>query len=433
MDLRHRCRNVSITTTFGIIAAALIIALTACSKKDTETQPVVSVQAVKAERKSIEHVIHAEAVLYPLEQASITPKVAAPVAKFYVNRGSRVHKGQLLAVLENGDLAAAEVESKGAYEQAQAEYANTTSASLPQEWQKAQLELQAAKESLDAEQKLYESRQHLYKQGALARKELDQAAVSYIQAKNQYELAQQHLTALEKGGKEQQLKAAKGQLASAEGKYLGAAAQLGYTEIHSPINGVVTDRPVYPGETPPAGTPLLTIMNTSKVVARAHIPQQEAALLNAGDPATMNVPSLGEVPAKVTLVSPAVDPNSTTIEIWAEAANPNGNLHPGMTVQLSMVAKKVPDALVVPASALLTSEGKSSVMVIGHDGRAHQHEVEVGIRQDGEVQITNGLKAGEQVITSGAYGLPDNTKVQVAATEPPANAAEAATGDKEKP
>ena len=70
-------------------------------------------QAAKAEKKSIQQVIRSEAVLYPKNQAAITPKIVAPVKQFYVNRGSRVHAGQLLAVIENRDLAAAETETKG--------------------------------------------------------------------------------------------------------------------------------------------------------------------------------------------------------------------------------------------------------------------------------------------------------------------------------
>ena len=142
------------------------------------------------------------------DQAAITPKIVAPVRAFYVNRGSRVHKGQLLAVLENRDLAAAETENKGAYEQAQATYGLETASSLPEEWQKAEFDLNTAKENYDAESKVYESRQNLYKQGAMPRKELDASAVSLAQAKAQYELAQQHLAELQKACKQDQLKAA---------------------------------------------------------------------------------------------------------------------------------------------------------------------------------------------------------------------------------
>ena len=82
-----------------------------------------------------------------------------------------------------------------------------------------------------------------------------------------------------------------------------------------------------------------------------------------------------------------------------------------------MLAGAIPDALVVPAAAVLTgAAGATSVMVVGADGRAHQRAVQVGIRQDGEVQIAKGLSGGETVITTGAYGLPDNTRVQVEAS-----------------
>ena len=110
-------------------------------------------------------------------------------------------------------------------------------------------------------------------------------------------------------GKQQQLKSAAGQLESAKGKYLGAAAQLSYSEIRSPIDGVVTDRPLYPGEMAAAGTPLLTVMDISQVIARAHIPQPEAALLKVGDKATITVPGEDNpVEGKITVVSPALDP-----------------------------------------------------------------------------------------------------------------------------
>src|SRR5258707_120271 len=83
-------------------------------------------------------------------------------------------------------------------------------------------------------------------QGAMPRKELDQAGVDLTNARNQHEIAQKHLEALLAVGRQQQLKSAAGQLESAKGKYLGAAAQLSYSEIRSPIDGVVADRPLYP-------------------------------------------------------------------------------------------------------------------------------------------------------------------------------------------
>lgn len=101
--------------------------------------------------------ITAGAILFPLQQAVITPKISVPVKTFYVRRGSRVRKGQWLAVLENSDLSASARENKGSYDQAQAAYETSTVSDLPQEVQKAQLDAQAAQELFTAAEDLQQA------------------------------------------------------------------------------------------------------------------------------------------------------------------------------------------------------------------------------------------------------------------------------------
>jgi multidrug efflux pump subunit AcrA (membrane-fusion protein) len=377
------------------------------------------VQIVPVSQSTLDETVTANAVLFPIAQSALVPKLSAPVKRFYVNRGSHVRAGQLLAELENRDLAAAAQENRGAFDQAQASYATATAADIPQELQKAQLDAQAAKESFVAAQKVYDSRKQLFEQGALPRKELDQAGVDLTNARNQYEIAQKRLESLNSIGAQQAQKSAKGQLESAEGKYQGAEAQLSYSQIRSPIHGVVTDRPLYPGEMASAGTPLLTVMDISQVVARAHIPQQSAALLKVGDPAEVTVPGFdNSFPGKVTIVSPALDPGSTTVEVWVTLKNPGERLKPGASVQISAVARSIKGALTIPAIALLTAQdGTTSVMVAGNDGRAHQKQVKTGVREADQVQIVDGLHAGDRVVGSGSYGLPDNRKITEAKAE----------------
>lgn len=409
--------------TFSGMAAATVFCLAcACSSEPKDTEPAVPVQIVSVSKANLQQTITTDAVLFPIAQSAIVPKISAPVKKFYVNRGSHVRAGQLLAELENRDLAAAAQENKGAYDQAEATYATATAADIPQELQKAQLDAQAAKQTYEAVQKVYDNRKELFEQGALPRKELDQAGVDLTNARNQYEIAQKHFESLKAIGYQQAQKSAKGQLESAQGKYQGAEAQLGYSEIRSPINGVVTDRPLYPGEMAAAGTPLLTVMDISQVIARAHIPQQNAALLKVGDKAEVRVPGMdASFPGKVSVVSPALDPGSTTVEVWVTLKNPHERLKPGTSVQVSMIAKSVPDALVVPVASLLTaSDGSVSVMLAGNDGHAHQTSVKTGIREGDQVQIVEGLHAGDKVVGSGAYGLPDNSKITTASTQAPA-------------
>src|SRR5438270_188662 len=406
------------------VLTALLLTAAAYSSKKADTEPTVTVQLSPVEKQTIQHTVTTQAILFPKQQAAIVPKITAPVQKFLVKRGSPVREGQLLAVLENRDLSAAAQDTKGAYEQAEASYQTTTAASLPEEIQKAEADTQQAQQALDAQEKVFQSRQQLFEQGALPRKELDQSRVDTTAARNQYAIAKKHLDALLAIGKTQELKAAAGQLQSAKGKYMGAEAQLSYSQIRSPIDGVVTDRPLYPGEMAAAGTPLLTVMDLSSVIAKAHIPQSDAAVLKVGDKGTIAVPGIAEpIEGKVTVVSPALDPNSTTVEVWLETKNPKHVLKPGTSVQLSLTAQTVNDALVIPASSVITQpDGTSVVMLAGADGLAHQKAVKLGIRNGDDVQILDGVNAGDKVIASGAFGLPDKTRIKIEAAEAPPEA-----------
>ncbi len=398
-----------------VVCAALAIAAGCGAKKEAvEEKPIAHVQVAEARLDSIQRVVKAEAILYPLDRASIMPKISAPVKSFSVNRGDRVGKGQLLAVLENSDLAAAVSDAKGGYEQSSSAYRNISTAGIPNELTKAQQDAQSAKQSMEATKRVYESRQSLLKEGAIARRLVDEANVAYVTSQSQYEVARRNLESLQAVGRHEELKSAQGQLDSAKGKLDAALAQLSYSQIRSPISGVVTERSVYPGEMASAGTPLLTVMDVSSVIARASIPQAQAALVKVGNPATITDPDDGaEIAGKVTVVSPALDPSSTTVEVWVQIPNSDSKLRPGTSVHLAIVAQTVANALLIPASALLpTAEGPIVVLVVEGD-TAHERKIESGIRDQEKVQILKGLKAGEKVIVAGGLGLEDKAKVQI--------------------
>jgi HlyD family secretion protein len=391
------------------------IFLTACSPKPNaaEAEPVTPVQVVQATRGSIEHIITANAVLTPLNQANVTSKISAPVRRILVNRGDHVREGQLLAVLENRDLTSAAEESKGLYEQAQAAYQTTTGATLPEDRTKALADLQTAEQALEAAKKVYENRVILLRQGALAQKLVDDAKVAMVQAQSQYATAERHVESFQKVSEREQVKSSQAQLEAARAHYGGAQAQLSYAEIHSPINGVIADRPLYPGEMANSGSAVISVVDISQVIARANIPVREAAAIQTGRPAKISSTS-GDVPGKVTVISPAVDPSTTTVEVWVQAKNPGERLKPGTTVQVSINAEVLEGVILVPATALLSAEqGGDKVMVVGNDSLAHERKVAVGVRRTDQVQVISGLKEGEQVITFGGLGLEDKAEVTI--------------------
>jgi HlyD family secretion protein len=394
------------------LVAAGALASGCGTKGEAETNPTVTVQVDGAEKGTIQRKIVTDAVLYPRDQAAIVPKVASYVKKWNVGKGSHVKAGELLGELEGQDLEGAAKKSAGGYAQAQVTY--------DMQLQKSAQDLKFAKQTLDSAQKLYDSRSELYKQGAVSAKDLDDASVALTQAKNQYDLTQ----------KQYDLKTAEGALNAAKGDTQNADATYGYTKITSPINGIVTDRPYFPGETPATGSPIITVMDISQVIAKAHIAQLEASNLKVGDPATVTVPGTAiQEKGRVSLVSPAVDPNSTTVEVWVEAPNPKESLRPGMSVRVSMVAQTIKDTVVIPQAALLTSpEGTTSVIVLDSDNKPSKKKVKVGIRDDElkTVQIADGLAGGERVVTVGAFELANEddpvlakTQIQVQAPKMP--------------
>ena len=227
---------------------------------------------------------------------------------------------------------------------------------------------------------MLESRQQLLKEGALAQRQVEEAQVSFAQANGQYLAAQEHLRVLQAVSKEEQIKTAAAQVEAAKAHHQTLEAQLSYSKIYSPIAGVIADRPLYAGEMASPGTPLLTVMDISSVVARVNIAQALAMPIKVGQPATITLTDTGEtVQGKVTVVSPATDPSATTVQVWVQAENPGEHLKPGASVRVGIITEEVKNAMVVPAAAILPGEeGGTAVLVVGSDSIAHLRKVRRG-------------------------------------------------------
>ena len=336
-----------------------------------------------------------------------------------MQRGSRVHKGDLLVRLEDRDLRGAALDSEGSLTQAQAAYTAATLATIPEDVQKAELDVTQAKANLDVASRTLEERNRLLEQGAIARRDVDTARASAVQAQAAYDSATKHLANVQKTTQQTSIDAARGQLASAKGKLQNAEAQVNFANLQSPIDGVVTDRPYYPGETAPAGSAVVTVMDTSSLLAKVHIAQSAAQKLKTGGTAELTVPGEQEPQkASIALISPALDPGSTTVEVWLKLSNPDAHFKVGTPVHILIQGKTIPNALQVPASAVVRAEdGGSIVMLVGTDGLAHKRAVQVGLHTSEKAQILSGVTATDMVITQGGYGLDEGTKVKVGGTE----------------
>jgi multidrug efflux pump subunit AcrA (membrane-fusion protein) len=406
-------------------AALALLLLSACGSKEkpeAEAEPEVTVDVAPVLATTISQKVTADAIIYPINQASVSSKISAPIRKIYVERGDRVRAGQLIAELENQDLVADVNEGKAAL--AQAEVAiGAVNAGVPQELNKVQIEINSAQQAVTEQQRIYDHRQDLFKQGAIAEKDVREAQFNLEQAKNQLKAAEAKVNDFKGPAKEQELKAAEAVRDAAKRKIESSEVRLGYARITSPIDGVVTERLVFTGEGATSGMPLMTIMDTSRVIARAHVSPQEASVLRSGLMANIVVPGSNAKPLSGTIqqISPAMDAGSTTLEVWIETTNPNGSLKPGMSVRTEAIVKSNPMALVIPFAAVLTANsGNTSVIVVDAENKPHKKPVTLGIREGANVEVTDGLQNGERVVTAGAFELAklddevfDKTKVHI--------------------
>ncbi len=398
----------------------LSIVSSGCKKKAEEApEATVAVQAEHPTVGPISEEIAADAVLAPLAQAAIVPRIAAPIKTEPVQRGSRVHKGEVLVTLEDRDLRGAAQDLQGGLTQAQAAYSTATLATIPEDVQKAQLDVDQAKANLDVAKRTAEERKRLLDQGAIAGRDVDTAVAAAVQAQAAYDTATKHLANVMKTTQKANMDSAQGQLTSAQGKMENAEAQVSFASLSSPIDGVVTDRPFFPGETPAAGAPVVTVMDTSSLLAKLHISQFAAQQLKVGGSAELTVPGVEDpLEASIALISPALDPGSTTVEIWLKLANPGGRYKVGTPVHAVIHGHTIQNAVQLPAAAILPADdGSTTVLVVGSDGAAHKRPVKVGLRTTEKVQILSGVTSADLVVTDGGYGLDDGTKVTVGGKE----------------
>jgi HlyD family secretion protein len=372
--------------------AAGVCLLSGCKKSDTVEASEVTVQAEKAEVKPLTEYVNAESVLLPLAQAAIVPKISAPIKAFLVQRGAHV-------------------------KQADAAYDITMKAGVVEDLQKAKLDLAQAKANLDVAQNIFDARDSLLKEGAIPHCDLETAHASLVQAKAAYDISEQRLNSLNSVSQTATIKNAEGARESAQGKFETAQAALSYSEIRSPIDGVVTDRPLFAGEMASAGQAIITVMDVSTLIAKVHLSPEQAAALKPGEEATVAIP-LEDAPVKgkVTLISPALDSGSTTLEVWVAIPNKAGKHKVGTSVRVAISSRTIQNAIYVPNEAIIANKaGGSAVMVVGADGVANQKTVKIGISDGQDTQILAGLSAENQVVTKGAYGMDDGTKVKIAA------------------
>jgi membrane fusion protein, multidrug efflux system len=193
-----------------------------------------------------------------------------------------------------------------------------------------------------------------------------------------------------------------------------AQLELSYTEITSPIDGVVSERMIRVGNMVSNQEPVFVVTSMDPLLATLNVPERELARLAAGQAASIAVDALGgrRFEGRIQRISPVIDADSGTFRVTVEVSGEEGLLKPGMFGRVSIVYDTREDTLMVPVEAVIVEDARSSVFVI-IDGKAERRIVTTGYRNNGEIEVRSGIEAGESVVVTGQASLRNDSAVSV--------------------
>jgi RND family efflux transporter MFP subunit len=345
----------------------LLLALPCACAKRPDGQGVrqrlaPQVTVAKVERRDVPVEVEAPVDLRPILQAEVGSKTLGVLDAVLVERGDRVQRGQLLALVRPSDLPDQLAAARGTLAQAQAA-------------------LQLARANSARAEKLAPS-------GVVSQQELQNATAALASATAQEEAARSNLGAL--------------------------AVRLGEMRILSPLDGVVAARRLDPGSLvgPATGT-ILTVARTDVLRVFITVNEMNARGIAVGKPAHVSLDALPEQSfnGKVVRVSPAFDPITRTLDAEVELPNPRGELRPGMYGRGAVTLEVHSDALVVSAAAVQVSNNRRYVFALQGD-RVQRRPIDTGVDGGDWLEVVRGLQPGDEVVTAGGDGLDDGQQVR---------------------
>lgn len=192
-----------------------------------------------------------------------------------------------------------------------------------------------------------------------------------------------------------------------------AKLELAHTTIKAPIDGTVSERLIKVGNTVNTAEPAFVVTAMDTLIATLHVPERELSRLAAGQPAHLTVDALAgqKFSGRIQRISPVIDPTTGTFRATVEVSS-DGSLKPGMFGRVNIVYDVRENTLLVPVEAVLAEDARTSLFVVV-DGAAQRRDVVVGYRNNGSVEIREGVTEGESVVVTGQASLRDKTKVAV--------------------
>jgi HlyD family secretion protein len=398
--------------------------------------PGVQVTVAKVERTDLEVALHLMGALIASREVKIHSRVKGFVAECNVEMGVRVKKGELLAVIEAPDLDAEMEQSEETADEAAAQRegaeARVDAAKAAIESDRAKVaEAESAVESAQSSMAYHiKARDRviaLFKSGAIDQNALDEKEGQVEAAQESLAAAKAKVTTTQAGviqgaavlrEAEAGLRLAASRLKSAERRVERSRLNGQQRRIVAPFDGVVSEMHANVGDFvrgPVENEPLFVVTTVDRVVAVVNVPQQDVALLDRGDSATVRFYGLpGRImKGEVSRTAYGLDPNTQTMRAEIDLPNPDGRLRAGMFCQVNVVLETHLNTLTVPANVISLTEGKGYCYRVVN-GRVLKTAVKVGKGSGERVEVLEGLEAGETIVTGLAGGaLVDGQEVVI--------------------
>jgi RND family efflux transporter MFP subunit len=356
---------------------------TAVPKNET---PSRQVRVVAAAQTTAARVVSASGTLAADDQFVLGTKVVGRLGEIPVDLGSRVKKGQAIARIDQSDYRLRVEQADAALQQSRVRLGLPASGNSDKvDIEQTSLVRQAA--AVFKEARLSHDRMvELWDRKLIARSELDSAVSQLAVAEGRYQDAieevRNRLAVLVQRRSELEI----------------ARQQLADTVIVSPIDGAVSERQAAVGQYLPAGAPVVTLVRTDPLRLRLAVPEREAGLVRVGQTVDLTVESdANKYQGRVARLSPAIAENNRTLMIEADVPNSRGALRPGSFAKADIVIAAGQEIVTVPHNSIITFAGIEKVLMVVQ-GKTVEKRVRTGRRIGAQVEVTEGIFAGNQVI-----------------------------------
>ena len=353
---------------------------------------------------------------------TVRATVEGPIGYCPWREGDRIEKSGQKLVEINRPLYREEVKSAEAtLAVAKAKLADGKAGARPEEIAQAKESVKELDECTGFAKTDLERIQSLVKSGSLPGEAVEKARVTHIKCQTQLVAAKERLGMLEIGPTKTEIAIQEALVKEAAAKLSVAKAKLDECIMPAPFEGVVTVVYVRPGDLAVVKAPLLGMMDTSSLVVRFALPESQSSAIRQGAKATVILDALPSrtFTARVVRVYPELDSNTRTRTVEAKITEPSAGIVPGMFARVSVAARTVTEAVIVPDAAILTQADGTKVAFVVADGKASMRTVTTGIEQGQRVRIVEGIREGELVVVAGNEKLKDGAQIRVARPKGP--------------